>query len=599
MAEARGAIAHNRAEFTVLESAALSCDDPFEAAALTRMAYEYAIHNHPGMLTSAALERLLGDLGRRMVGAAAVGARTGPIERVLHVATEVYEYGGHGRVLERWIEHDRQRIPTVLLLNGDHPVPDSVVRAVAEREGAFARVSLHTDMFSRARELRALACRHDLVVLHIHNYEVLVALALAQPAGRPPTIFLNHSSHLMWAGIGCSDVVVSFSDAEAQMTVERRGVPAKRSVTLGLPSTPRDLPDRDRARAELGLDPDAPVLLTMSTAYKLHPVFSVAYRDLAAAALKALPRATLLLVGPRAKDGVVYPDRRIRELGLLSDPSVVLAAADILIDSWPLTGGTTVIDAAAAGLTVIALGDPPPPILCAPPGALDGCVLRARDLEELGERLAEFWANPSTRSDLRARAEAAVQAQHANGWSSGMERVLLAAGEHQGASTAPSERSPEPIAQWEAVIQAQRALETQKATLMSIYARNLELLPAERRPQSMAGVSAHIEIARAGAPKPPRVFAAPRLVHEEIVGLLERMRELIADGAVISGVILIAADRLDDAVALIEPAITGEDDIDIELQVGEDPAAFAQPTDVILSERDYLPGAVEASPPRS
>lgn len=591
MAGARGAIAKHRVEFAAIEGAAVACEDQLEAAALARMAYEYAMFSHPGLLASAPLEQLLNDLGRRLVPASeTAGSESGdpadPPRRILHVATEVYESGGHGRVLERWIEHDVDRIPTVLFVNGDHQVPDSVVRALAARGGSFARITRDTDMFTRARELREVACRHDLVVLHIHNQETIVPLALADPAARPATILVNHSSHLMWTGVGCADVVVSFSEHEAQIAVERRGIAPQRSLVLPLPTTPRDLPSKRQAREQLGLASDAPVLLTMGATYKLHPVFTLAYRELALAALEALPDATLLLVGPHPQDSVVTADPRIRVMGVVADTSPMFAAADILLDSWPLTGGTTVTDAGAAGLTVLALADPPRPMLSVPSSALGGAVVRAADIESLGERLRDLWANPETRAELASCARAAVEEQHGPGWSSAMERAVTAASEHRGAATPPSATAAEAITEWEAVILAQRAFETQHSPLVEVYARNQGLLPPGRRPQSMAEIEVRIADARSLAPAPPRVLAMPRVREEEIKLTLARMRALVLSGSACGGVILVGAESVDEAVSLIEPALAEGEEIDVELQVGEDLAAVARPGDVILGDED-------------
>ncbi len=587
MASARGTIAKNRGEFAAIEGAAVECDDPLEAVALARMAYEYALFSHPGLLASAPLEQLLHDVGQRLVP----GLDDGPVNdgsprRVLHVATEVYESGGHGRVLERWIEHDVDRVPTVLFLNGEHSVPDSVVRAVAARDGSFARITRDTDMFTRARELRSLVCRHDLVVLHIHNQEAIVPLALADPAGRPATILVNHSSHLMWTGVGCADVVVSFSELESQVAIERRGVAPQRGLVLPLPTTPKDLPSRAQARLLLGLDPDGPVLLTMGATYKLHPVFTLAYRELAQAALQALPDATLLLVGPRPEDGVVTTDPRIRVMGVVADAAPIFAAADILLDSWPVAGGTTVMDAGAAGLAVVALADPPRPMLSAPDSALGGAVVRAADLDVLGDRLRELWASPETRAELAARARAAVQSRHGSGWAEAMERAVATAVEHRGRATTPSVLASEEITEWEAVILAQRAFETQHSPLAQVYARNVGLLPESRRPQSMEEIGIRIAAARSRAPKAPRVLAKPSVRDEDIKLTLARMRELIAAGSATSGVILVPAESVQEAVRLIEPALAEGDEIDIELQAGEDLAAVAMPSDVILGEQD-------------
>jgi glycosyltransferase involved in cell wall biosynthesis len=500
----------------------------------------------------------------------------------------MYESGGHGRVLERWIEHDRERVPTVLFLNGDNPVPDSVVRAVASRNGCFARVSRNADSFSRAAELRLLAARHDLIVLHIHNHEVIAAIALADPAARPPCILVNHASHLMWAGVGCADVVVNFSDLEAATSVARRGVPPQRSLVLPLPAALKDLPSRAQARAALGLEPDAFVMLTMAASYKLRPVFDVSYREIADAALEALPDATLLLVGPCSEDAVVRSDPRVRVLGGVSDPSPLLAAADILIDSWPLTGGTTVTDAAAAGLPILAFADPPRPILSIPESRLDGTVVRAADLDAFGTRLRELWENPDLRAKLGERARAAIETQHIAGWSQAMESVLVTARRHHGSAAPPVASQPGQITEWEAVIEAQRASDTQNWTLANVYARNIQMLPASRRPGSMDEVQARIETIRGQAPRPPRVLAAPRVDRQQIERTLVRMRELIADGSAASGVILVAAELVDEAIALIEPAMSEGVEIDIELQVGDDPHAGAAPADIVLSSDDQI-----------
>jgi hypothetical protein len=229
LARAREALAAARAGFEALEAGALAAGDPLEAAALARIAYTYGMFEHPGLLASTPLERLLHELGRAHVGgdvvpAALRGARAASGangtaargERVLHVATVVYETGGHGRVLERWLERDAARTPTVLLLKHDEPVPHGLRRAVASAGGSFApSLPATADLFTKARLLRALAAAHDLVVLHASNHEVVIPLAFADPDGRPPTILCNHASHQLWTGVGCADVVANLNDFDA------------------------------------------------------------------------------------------------------------------------------------------------------------------------------------------------------------------------------------------------------------------------------------------------------------------------------------------------------------------------------------------------
>src|SRR3954454_6792231 len=111
MASARGAIAAHRATFELFAGGATRATDPLEAAALARMAYTFGMFKHPGLLASPPLEALLNRLGREHVPGGAADPRSGD-ECVLHIATVVYETGGgHGRILERWLERDTKRVP--------------------------------------------------------------------------------------------------------------------------------------------------------------------------------------------------------------------------------------------------------------------------------------------------------------------------------------------------------------------------------------------------------------------------------------------------------------------------------------------------------
>jgi glycosyltransferase involved in cell wall biosynthesis len=545
LARAQEALGAARAGFAALEAGALAARDPLEAAALARAAYTYGMFEHPGLLASGPLERLLHGLGREHVGGTAVpaaggvraastpgaggpatGAQAGGArgERVLHVATVVYETGGHGRVLERWLERDAARTPTVLLLKDDEPVPDGLRRAVAAAGGGFAPSLPAADLFTKARMLRALAAAHDLVVLHVSNHEVVIPLAFADPEGRPPTILCNHASHQLWTGVGCADVVANLNDFDAACSVARRGVAPERSLVLRAPAAPRALPSREAARRALGLDPDAPVVLTIASPYKLRAVLEPAYADLAGAVLDAVPDATLLLVGPEPGDPIAPPaaDGRVRALGRLPDVGPQLAAADLLLDSWPVTGGTTALDAGAAGLPVLALGDPPPEMVGAPEDLLGGFVARAASVAELGERAAALLADPPERARLAAAAAELVAQRHGDGWAAEMERVVATAREHHGAAapppadaaladTAATSAALRPAASadaalasggpagWESVIQLVRDGHEQGCTPELAYAWNVPELPPARRPRTGAEVVERVAAMRAAA----------------------------------------------------------------------------------------------------
>lgn len=587
LARARGAIAEHRAAFDALAGGALRAGDPLEAAALARMAFTYGMFNDTGLLASPPLERLLNELGRTHVPGDPAVRPTGDPQRVLHVATVVYETGGHGRVLERWLARDRRR-PTVLLLKDDEPVPERLRRAAAAADGTLAQLP-PGDLFARARALRTLAAGHDLVVLHVSNHEVVVPLAFADPVGRPPTILFNHSSHLLWAGVGCSDVVASFNGYDGALVAQRRGVARERTVLLGLPSSPQPLPSRAEARAALGLDPDAPVLLTVASPYKLAPVVAPAYGDLATAVLDAVPAATLLLAGPTPGDAVVPDHPRVRAFGPVPDLGAHLAAADLLLDSWPITGGTTATDAIAAGLPVIALGDPPLPLVGPRLDELGGAIACARDVPALAALAAELLVDPAARRALAVDGGAALLARSDGDWQAAMEAAIAAARAHAGEGAPP----PQTLADVapgdpECLLELAREHGRKGAagcTLRDAYVWNVPELPPALRPRTAAEVDERLAQVQAAAPARRRAIAAPAVEREAIERVLDEARALVAAGTVASCALVVPPARVEQAIPLIEAALAAGTDIDVELLTGEDLAAAtaAAPGDLVLA----------------
>jgi hypothetical protein len=367
---------------------------------------------------------MLNAIGRREVGAGTHRPRArgadgdGP---VLHVATRARDGDAHVRVLERWIARDG-RAATLVLLRQEEPLP-ATLRAACAEAGAVVLALPHGDLLQRARDLRALGARHELVVLHVAPWDVVAALAFADGAGRPPTIRCDHASRWLWLGVGATDVLASETAAAAHAAVTRRGVPAERSLVLTPPDGLLALPSRGTARAALNLPPAAPVLLTVVTPADLTPVLRPSFQEVVAALLEALPQAFALVAGPDADDDLVPRHPRVRALGRRHDLAPLLAAADVLMDPWPAGDPAARREAAAVGLPCL---------------ALDG----APDLEAARRRAAALLGRGSRRDGLPT--PAVIGAEDSR-WRSSLDRVVAAAHAHAGSATPPAD-GPVPAA---------------------------------------------------------------------------------------------------------------------------------------------------------
>ncbi|ADU51784.1 Monogalactosyldiacylglycerol synthase [Thermaerobacter marianensis DSM 12885] len=237
------------------------------------------------------------------------------------------------------------------------------------------------------------------------------------------TVITDHTVHSQW--IHPHVDVYFVSSPEVARGVSGRGVDPARVIVTGIPIRGgfREIPDPQRAREALGLDPRLPVVLVMAGAF---------------GALGGVPQivATLMRV-PRPLQAVVVAGRDralaarlealvrqspvpMRVFGYREDVPVLMGAADLLITK---AGGVTTSEALAAGLPMI-IYRPIPGQEEANTAYLvaHGAALRARNAEELGTAVADLLARPERRAAMARAAWALARADAAER----VARVILA-----------------------------------------------------------------------------------------------------------------------------------------------------------------------------
>lgn len=383
-----------------------------------------------GFLNDPELERLVVEAARDGGAAPRVdGGRTAG--RVLHVLSEGYDLGGHTRLAWRWMERDSRR-SDVVLTNQFGPLPGPLVQAAAQSGGEVFDLRGSTPSLSgRVGALRALMDRADVVVMHVHSWDSIALAAANRPGPRPPIIYENHADHAFWLGLGCADVVMDHRAAASQLSAELRGVRRDRLGLLPLPiDDPRYDADRDSLRARLGLKERDVAAVSVASAFKMSPLWGRGFEDLLLRALKAHPRLKVFLVGapaegPWAKLAGRFQGR-LHALGPRGDLESIFPAMDLYLDSYPVSSGTSILEAAAAGLPLLSLQEHEGHrrIYHANSPGLDPTGhATATDAEYL-DRLAALMADPDLRAERGAAAKAAVLSTHSGqSWVAALEAL--------------------------------------------------------------------------------------------------------------------------------------------------------------------------------
>jgi glycosyltransferase involved in cell wall biosynthesis len=351
--------------------------------------------------------------------------------RVLHVLSEAYTIGGHTRLAGRWMDRD-ERTSDVVLTNQLGPVPDRLIESVRGAGGDLHDLrSATAGLVDRAHALRRLMDRADLVVLHVHPYDVVALAAANLPGPRPPVIFENHADLSFWLGVAGADLVCDLRTSARALDVGLRAVAGERIGLLPMPVEAMTSPSGDALRRELGIRPDAVVAVTVTDTWKVAASWGRGMHQLVDRALHWSPQLCFVLVGVTpdahwARLGKRYPGR-VFVVGRVPDSAPYFALADVFLESYPTRAGTTPLEAAVLGLPVVALadipeGDPAHIFQTASPGLDDSLV--ATTPEQFAVAVRRLAADPELRRRQGAEVRAAVLAVHDGpGWRDRLETL--------------------------------------------------------------------------------------------------------------------------------------------------------------------------------
>jgi hypothetical protein len=283
----------------------------------------------------------------------------------LHVMTECYHTGGHTRVVERWIElSENEQHSLIFTSNTDQTVPPKLSSVIEASGGYVFKLKESLSDIQKALELRQVASRFQRIILHIHMHDLIPLLAFGTNKFERPVIVYNHADHLFWVGVSIADLVLETRHWGHLRSVHHRGV--KKSVVVGIPndySINVQNASRTQILEAIGIDSNKKVILTAGSPHKYMKFgrwdFLLALQHI----LEENTDAVLIFVGPHPYElhnwrsfEKRFPTR-IFALGfkMPSELHRLMMASDLYIDSFPMSGGTTLSDAVMAGVPCLSM----------------------------------------------------------------------------------------------------------------------------------------------------------------------------------------------------------------------------------------------------
>ncbi len=342
-----------------------------EAVGWCQVAAHFASVRHCGFYASAPLENLLlriaektGQAQQAVPAGFRVKQKDSSKKRLLFVATELYDGGGHTAFITRWIKNAGNSAVHSVVSTSDKPFfPQTLSSAVEESGGWHYSLSEIPGSLERAAVLRQIASDWaDVVVLFVHPFDVLPTIAFGVEEC-PPVVFVNHADHQFWVGASITDVPVDYHVSGSQISIKHRGLanPQLLPIPLLKNSSP---PLRDPLkREELGLKQNEVMLLSVAREEKFLPYDGVDFFEVMTRFLRQYPNVKLFVVGPENRgrwlEASKQTDNRIIVLGQLPRQSLeeVFNETDIYVPSFPCGSGSALLEACLHGIPVVGLAN--------------------------------------------------------------------------------------------------------------------------------------------------------------------------------------------------------------------------------------------------
>ena len=277
---------------------------------------------------------------------------------VLHVASELYSSGGHSRILERWIQETPKGQTNALFLTRYNDIPESVRKIMSEKNAEIIQANKDDSDIETALLLRQVASKYERVILHVHMDDYIPIIAFGCNEFERPVYLFNHADHRFWLGVSIADKVLNFREFGEEIAKKYRGV--KKSFYIPLLKDEKNNPEKRNIKLlkeKFGIPNNSPVLFTGGADFKYRPLLHLNFNNFLKDVVKRVPNITIVAIGP--KIDIISECNIVNKSSMpYDDFKDYLSCADVVIDSFPFSGGTAILDAVSANKPVLSLKCP-------------------------------------------------------------------------------------------------------------------------------------------------------------------------------------------------------------------------------------------------
>lgn len=274
---------------------------------------------------------------------------------ILHVCTELYKSGGHTRCLIRWISDLREFDHDCVILDQKSELPLDFLNCINESGSKVFNLTSLKSILKKASKLRIIASAYEYIILHIHMNDPVPIVAFGVNEFKRPVIYFNHADHLFWLGVSVCDWCFDLNNVGHDLTVKRRGI--SRSSILGIPFV-----ENKYINSQIPKKNNKKILFSSGNKNKFFSYDDKDFFDLVDVILSNEPDVYWIVIGTDlhsckshclqkkfGKRFLIYSELDYFEY------LEKLKSAYLVIDSYPVGGGTALLDALSLNVPFLSL----------------------------------------------------------------------------------------------------------------------------------------------------------------------------------------------------------------------------------------------------
>jgi hypothetical protein len=326
---------------------------------------KFSWRNHAGYFFDGKIENILYDYGNNLEKCIDIDRMQHIVRRsfsdiedytILHLATNLYEVGGHTRMLYQFIKrYDKGNQLLVLTGQGKQNIPNWFISGISS-DIKIVRLDSFDSFFDRAYILRYISnlCKH--VISYHHPYDIIPILSFSINKC-PPVIIENHAHSWFWLGPSIADLVFTHSLYHKDFTLKTRPVEKVHylpSTDIDDPDVAFDIKDKYSFKEKLNISRGTLCIITVGTPDKFVPNSHYDFFKTAEKIVHRFKNVEIFIIGistiPRESKYYKLDKEKIHLVGPVSDPGDYYKAADIYLESLPQPSTGATINSTPTGL---------------------------------------------------------------------------------------------------------------------------------------------------------------------------------------------------------------------------------------------------------